>query len=249
MKIQKKYQGAIPLNRIANEYNESETDTYSTNYINGKLSLSGGTMTGPMTLKMNQYMTQEEYGLDANNSDIIGVNGIYWGDDCNSQSEGLHFYKGETNGVKKYDSLMGYKGQLIWIPDNDTDTDVRKTEYTILGTHNTGDYIIEQGTKTGGWTYRKWKSGIVEAWVTLTKSLTVNQPEGTLYYDSCNFDIPSGLFTAAPTVNVSVLRSGGYGAYYTMGSISTTQCKGWVFSDLSSATAADHSLHIQAIGK
>lgn len=35
MKIQKKYQGAIPLNRIANEYNESEINTYSTNYING----------------------------------------------------------------------------------------------------------------------------------------------------------------------------------------------------------------------
>lgn len=34
MKIQKKYQGAIPLNRIANEHNESEINTYSTNYIN-----------------------------------------------------------------------------------------------------------------------------------------------------------------------------------------------------------------------
>ena len=34
MKIQKKYQGAIPLNRIANEYNESEVNTYSTNYVN-----------------------------------------------------------------------------------------------------------------------------------------------------------------------------------------------------------------------
>lgn len=34
MKIQKKYQGAIPLNRIANEHNGSEVNTYSTNYIN-----------------------------------------------------------------------------------------------------------------------------------------------------------------------------------------------------------------------
>ena len=37
MKIQKKYQGAIPLNRIANEYNESEVNTYSTQYLNNKL--------------------------------------------------------------------------------------------------------------------------------------------------------------------------------------------------------------------
>lgn len=34
MKIQKTYQGAIPLNRIANEYDESDINTYSTNYIN-----------------------------------------------------------------------------------------------------------------------------------------------------------------------------------------------------------------------
>lgn len=37
MKIQKKYQGAIPLNRIANEHNESEVNTYSTQYLNNKL--------------------------------------------------------------------------------------------------------------------------------------------------------------------------------------------------------------------
>lgn len=37
MKIQKKYQGAIPLNRIANEHNESDINTYSTSYINNNL--------------------------------------------------------------------------------------------------------------------------------------------------------------------------------------------------------------------
>lgn len=37
MKIKKTYQGAIPLNRIANEYNESEINTYSTNYVNNML--------------------------------------------------------------------------------------------------------------------------------------------------------------------------------------------------------------------
>lgn len=37
MKIQKKYQGAVPLNRIANEHNESDINTYSTQYLNNKL--------------------------------------------------------------------------------------------------------------------------------------------------------------------------------------------------------------------
>lgn len=36
MKIQKTYQGAVPLNRIANEHNESDINTYSTNYTNSQ---------------------------------------------------------------------------------------------------------------------------------------------------------------------------------------------------------------------
>lgn len=35
MKIQKKYQGTVPENRILDIYNTSNTDTYSCNYING----------------------------------------------------------------------------------------------------------------------------------------------------------------------------------------------------------------------
>ena len=33
MKIQKKYQGAIPLNRISNQENDSQINTYSTEYM------------------------------------------------------------------------------------------------------------------------------------------------------------------------------------------------------------------------
>lgn len=34
MKIQKKFQGVVPENKILDTYSESETDTYSCNYIN-----------------------------------------------------------------------------------------------------------------------------------------------------------------------------------------------------------------------
>lgn len=37
MKIKKTHQGAIPLNRIANERNESAINAYSTDYINNKI--------------------------------------------------------------------------------------------------------------------------------------------------------------------------------------------------------------------
>jgi hypothetical protein len=56
MKIQKKYQGAIPLNRIANEYNDSQLNTYSTEYINNKLE---DCVTDE---QLNNYPTKEEIG-------------------------------------------------------------------------------------------------------------------------------------------------------------------------------------------
>ena len=59
MKIQKKYQGAIPLNRIANEHNESEINTYSTQYINTQLEDIDNNF-GEINNKFNEYTTTEE---------------------------------------------------------------------------------------------------------------------------------------------------------------------------------------------
>ena len=227
--------------------NEKFTDYATKSEMIQYLPLSGGTLNGAITLPLNKYVTQDSYGIDVNNSDIIGVNGIYWGDASDSQSEGLHFYKGIVDNVVKYDSLMGYKGELIWIPNNDTNTSVHKTEYKMLGTHNTSDYVIEQGT-TSGWRYRKWNTGVTEAWAVITKNVAVNNAEGQLFYGTCNIDIPSGLFSKAPVANITVCRTGGYGAYYTIGSISKTSCNGWIFADLS-RDAADHYLNIQLIGQ
>ena len=52
MKIQKKYQGAIPLNRISNQEDNSELNTYSTIYLNEKhLSLQDELMEAIETAK------------------------------------------------------------------------------------------------------------------------------------------------------------------------------------------------------
>lgn len=59
MKIKKTYQGAIPLNRIANEYNQSEINTYSTNYINDQLDATSNLITQTND-KFNNYATKEE---------------------------------------------------------------------------------------------------------------------------------------------------------------------------------------------
>lgn len=45
MKIQKKYQGTVPENKILDMYSESNTDTYSCNYLNNFIKVENGNLT------------------------------------------------------------------------------------------------------------------------------------------------------------------------------------------------------------
>ena len=60
------------------------------------------------------------------------------------------------------------------------------------------DYIVEEGT-SGVWTYRKWNSGVIEAWFTGTVSCGSTSAAGSVYRSSFTLAIPSGIFTATPT--------------------------------------------------
>lgn len=82
--------------------------------ITNKVSKSGDTMTGKLTLPAGQYTDAYNSGaLDLKNSNIDNVNSIYTADAANSDSEGIHFYRSAT----KVDSLRAYNGNLIYIPN------------------------------------------------------------------------------------------------------------------------------------
>ena len=66
------------------------------------------------------------------------------------------------------------------------------------------DYIIEQGS-TGAWTYRKWKSGKVEAWA---QNLDLGSQTGAVWvspirYKDLTGALPSELFPSAPILQVT----------------------------------------------
>ena len=206
------------------------------------LPLSGGEITGSIKFPYGKYFVENGHAIDLNNSDIINANSIYYADVSNSANEGMHFKRSNNN----WDTISVYDGNF-YLYTNST-PDVAGTKNTILGTHNTKDYVVEYGT-SGNWVYRKWNTGVAEAWAVITKSLKPALPEGNMYYDSCGFDIPSGVFSAAPVANITIYRAGGYGAYYTIGSISNVYCSGWVFCDVASSASADHYLQIQLMGK
>jgi hypothetical protein len=85
----------------------------TTNHSHSYLPLAGGTMTGAITLKSNAYdyhTDSTSYGLNCSNSDIVGVNGIYFADACEGMTEGIHFYRSATT----WDSIAANGGTFYF---------------------------------------------------------------------------------------------------------------------------------------
>lgn len=230
--------------------NERFTDYATKSEMIQYLPLSGGTLNNMLVSPYNNLLQYDnEFNFIPVNNSKANLYFNYKGGDKernNTTTQIIDYYfcdgQGEHNTVtlhaKAFDGLAA-KATGDGSGNNIANTYLKKSSVAT--------YVVEQGTNSG-WRYRKWSDGVTEAWAIITKSLTVNQPEGTLFYDSCSFEIPSGLFSTVPVANITVHRSGGYGAYYTIGSISKTVCQGWVFSDLSS-DAANHYLNVQLMGQ
>lgn len=69
------------------------------------------------------------------------------------------------------------------------------------------DYVVEQGID-GRWFFRKWNSGIAEAWCTVgSRSYAMTNPFGYAYYAYGSMQLPSGLFKGG--VHATSDRCGG----------------------------------------
>lgn len=72
---------------------------------------SNNSLDEPLNLKYGQY-AEPNYacGMNANNSDIIGLNGLYFSDECDGPGEGINFY----NSVNVWDTLYAAGGNLYF---------------------------------------------------------------------------------------------------------------------------------------
>ena len=72
------------------------------------------------------------------------------------------------------------------------------------------DYIVEQKT-SGIWTYRKWNSGICEAYGSIaSKTYSLNKATGHLYYaDGLTQSIPSGIFKTIKQIQPTTQATNG----------------------------------------
>jgi hypothetical protein len=75
--------------------------------------------------------------------------------------------------------------------------------------------IVEQGTTTSGWTYRKWSDGVAECWTSKTfTGVAVTNAWGNMFASGAisgsNLTFPTNLFTTVPTV-ITSLSTGSLG--------------------------------------
>lgn len=77
-----------------------------------------------------------------------------------------------------------------------------------LHTSNIDDYVVEEGT-TGGWTYRKWNSGVAEAWRrTALTSYKMTSAVGGNGYATDYWTLPNGLFTSIVEAHINRIHGG-----------------------------------------
>lgn len=92
---------------IIDDNETSLAKTWSSNKIQKKI-LEGGEYTGPIDLPENQYVGDNKYGMNCHNSDITGLNAMYFNDNL-EEGEGLIFTR--TDGQK--DALRCDEGNLV----------------------------------------------------------------------------------------------------------------------------------------
>lgn len=76
--------------------------------LSNYLQKSGGTLTGSLSLFGEQYYPNKCYGLDAQNSDIVGLNSLYFDDLADGACEGINFYRDGNS----WDTLIANNGNF-----------------------------------------------------------------------------------------------------------------------------------------
>lgn len=99
-------------------YTLDEVNDGSTRKLSSYLPLSGGTMTGVLTLKGSQYAgymtgSSRTYAMNANNSDIVGINALIMADKSDGWTESIGFPR-DGSDAGHYDTFRAANGTFYF---------------------------------------------------------------------------------------------------------------------------------------
>ena len=109
--------------------------------------LSGSTMTGILNGWSNQYQvnsTSIACALDLKNSNIVGINGLWFADACDSSSEGIHFMG--SNATTWHTLATNAAGVLTFAIGKTQSTDNLTAGTTTMSLSNTGVLAVRSLT-------------------------------------------------------------------------------------------------------
>lgn len=110
------------------------------------LPLKGGTLTGSVTMPDSYYYASDVYGLNMNNSDIIGANAIYFNDECGAD-EGLMFKRSNGN----WDTLRAINGGLYLNVDRTKDMSDSGTLIQMATRADVEGTVVFNGQGSANW--------------------------------------------------------------------------------------------------
>lgn len=128
------FSGSIPAGNLSGSLPISKGGTGATTASGAVSNLISGQVISPGAVNVgsNRYYTSGSYGVDLNNSDIVGINGLFFEDAADSAGEGINFYRSSTT----WDRLYAYGGVLYFAPNIATATHPG-ARYTVYHTGNT----------------------------------------------------------------------------------------------------------------
>lgn len=179
--------GTLPVSNVSGTLPVSKGGTGSTTIAGAIAMLINSEVISPKTINIgaNQYVTSSAYGIDMNNSDISGINGLYFEDAADSAGEGINFYRASGS----WDRLYAYGGVLYFAPNQATATHPG-TRYTVY--HSGGATIPVSKGGTGATTAAAARTNLGVACTSLYSG-TLSSGSTTFNYGNYNAYIIAGL--------------------------------------------------------
>lgn len=194
--------GTLPVANISGTLPISKGGTGQTTAAKAATAIVGGQAITPKSVSVtgSQYWNDGAYGLHLNNSDIVGINGLWFPDAVDSAGEGINFYRSSTT----WDRLYAYGGVLYFAPNIATATHPG-TRYTVY--HSGGATIPLSKGGTGATTAAAARTNLG---ITATSlySGTLSSGSTTFNYGSYSFYVVIGRVTSSGSLLCSVIPKG-----------------------------------------